>query len=307
MEHKKRLKGSIIGLAIGDAMGAPVEFQKRGTFIPVTDYRSGGIFSLNAGDWTDDTAMALCIAQSLIDVQGFSSIDQMEKYLAWMNHGYMSCSGKMIGIGKTARRTLIRYMRTREPYTDIIHEKFSGNGSLMRLAPICVYYAHDLDKAIHYAALSSKTTHASPIAVDSCRYFAYILIHIFKGYNKKTIFSKQFSDSLNRFFYDKTLHPTLSPIINVDFKTKTAKEISSSGYVIDSLEAALWSFYHTDSFEDAILTAVNLGDDADTVAAITGQLAGAYYMLNSIPKPWIEELAQSEFINNLSEELINTK
>ena len=176
-----RLKGCMLGLAIGDAMGAPVEFMKRGTFEPVTGYRSGGKFRLNAGEWTDDTAMALCLAQSLIDCKGFDPIDQLNKYLEWLDSGYMSCTGKMVGLGKTCWRSLVRYRRTGQPYTDIKHEKFSGNGSLMRLAPICIYYATDLDKAVHYAALSSKTTHGSPIAIDACRYFAYIVVHLLNG------------------------------------------------------------------------------------------------------------------------------
>ena len=143
--QEDRQKGSLLGLAIGDAMGAPVEFMKRGTFEPVTEYRSGGKFRLKAGEWTDDTAMALCLAKSLLESKGFDPIDQMDKYTAWMYEGYMSCTGKSIGLGKTCQRSLIRYSRTKQAYTDIKHEKFSGNGSLMRLAPVCIYYAYSID------------------------------------------------------------------------------------------------------------------------------------------------------------------
>ena len=297
-------KGCMIGLAIGDAMGACVEFQRRGSFVPVTGYRSGGKFKLKAGEWTDDTAMALCLAQSLIDSKGFDPIDQLDKYLAWMEEGYMSCTGKMIGLGNTCWRSLIRYKRDHKPYTDIKHEKFSGNGSLMRLAPICIYYADDITQAVHYASLSSQTTHGSPIAVDSCRYMAYLVVHLLNGATKELIFSNEFEQQVYAFFENDPLHQTLEPIISRAFIYKTEDEISSSGYAISSLEASLWSFYHTDTFKKAILKAVNLGDDADTVGAITGQLAGAFYSVDGIPPLWIEGLSKSEEIGMMAEDLI---
>ncbi len=298
------LKGCLLGLAIGDAMGAPVEFKKCGSFQTVTTYRSGGKFRLNAGEWTDDTAMALCLAQSLIDSKGFDPIDQLDKYLAWMEEGYMSCTGKMIGLGNTCWRSLIRYKRDRKPYTDIKHEKFSGNGSLMRLAPICICYSDNLDQAVYYAGLSSKTTHGSPIAVDSCRYFTYIIVHLLNGVDKNMIFSDKFIWNLHKYFEKEPLHSELDSIIKGAFKTKREDEIQSSGYVIHSLEASLWSFYHTDTFEEAILKSVNLGDDADTVGAITGQLLGAYCGIDSLPDEWISGLSKHDEIIGIVENMI---
>jgi len=302
--QSNRLKGCMLGLAIGDAMGAPVEFMKRGTFEPVTGYRSGGKFRLNAGEWTDDTAMALCLAQSLIECNGFDPNDQLDKYLQWMDSGYMSCTGKMIGLGNTVMRSLLRYRRTKQPYTDIKHEKFSGNGSLMRLAPICIYYAKEPDKAVHYAALSSKTTHGSPIAVDCCRYFAYVILKIVHGVEKYTLFSDCFISETYEYFSAEPLHEKLDSIIRCEYISKREDEIQSSGYAIHSLEAALWSFYHTNSFEEAILKAVNLGNDADTVGAITGQLAGAFYEIGNIPDGWVAGLSKGAMISEIAERLI---
>ena len=302
---QNKQKGSILGLAIGDAMGAPVEFCRRGSFVPVTEYRSGGKFRLRAGEWTDDTAMALCLAQSLIDSDGFDPKDQLDKYLRWIDTGYMSCTGKAVGLGKTVMRSLIRYRRTGQAYTDIKHEKFSGNGSLMRLAPVCIYYADTLDQAIYYAALSSKTTHGSPIAVDSCRYFAYIVVHLLNGVDKDMIFSDRFKSGLYRYFDKEPLHRELDSIVKGDFMTKREDEIRSTGYVIHSLEASLWSFYHTDTFEDAILKSVNLGDDADTVGAITGQLVGAFYGSGGIPGEWVGCLSKLELIKSIQDKLMN--
>jgi len=308
--QEDRQKGSLLGLAIGDAMGAPVEFMKRGTFEPVTVYRSGGKFRLKAGEWTDDTAMALCLAKSLLESEGFDPLDQMNKYTTWMYEGYMSCTGKPIGLGKTCQRSLIRYGGSKQAYTNIKHEKFSGNGSLMRLAPICIYYADNINEAVHYAALSSKTTHGSPIAVDSCRYMSYVIFHLFSAKDKQDIFSQKFKDNTYLYFSEDPLHETLEPIINGDFMKKSESEISSSGYAIHSLEAALWSFYHTDTFEAAILKAVNLGDDADTVGAITGQLSGAYYGLYGlygIPMKLLTALGLGCSIKTIADQLVEVQ
>lgn len=306
-KKENRIKGTLLGLAIGDAMGAPVEFKKRGSFVPVTEYRSGGKFRLNAGEWTDDTAMALCLAQSLIDSNGFDPTDQLNKYLRWVDTGYMSCTGKMVGLGKTVMRSLIRYRRTGQPYTDIKHEKFSGNGSLMRLAPICIYYSDNLDQAVQYSAMSSKTTHGSPIAIDACRYFAYIVVHLLNGEGKDMIFSDKFISGLCRYFEEEPLHRDLDSIINGDFMTKKEEEIRSSGYAVYCLEAALWSFYHTDTFEDAILKSVNLGDDADTVGAITGQLAGSFYGSDGIPDEWLTGLNRLDLIEAVVEGILGSE
>lgn len=296
---EKRKKGCLFGLAIGDAMGAPVEFMRRGSFVEVKNYCRGGKFRLEACEWTDDTAMALCLAQSLIDSQGFDPHDQMEKYLKWMDCGYMSCRGKAIGMGKIVMRSLIRYRRNRQAYTDIKHEKFSGNGSLMRLAPVCAFYADDLDSGVRYASLSSATTHGSAIARDACRYFSYLIIKLFQGAKKEEIFTYQFKKDLERYFEGDPLHKSLDVVIRGCYKNKSEKGIVSSGYVVNSLKAALWSFYHTDTFEKAILTAVNLGDDADTVGAITGQLAGACYGMDGIPKQWIDRLGNLELVDGV--------
>jgi ADP-ribosylglycohydrolase len=157
-----------------------------------------------------------------------------------------------------------------------------------------MYYANDIEKAVNYAALSSRTTHGSPIAIDACRYFSYILVSLFNGMEEEMLFSDAFEINVRLFFKNEPLHPALDPIVAGEYQNKKEEEISNSGYVIDSLEAALWSFYHTSTFKDAILNAVNLGDDADTVGAITGQLVGACYGMHAIPEEWILELGRRD-------------
>jgi len=302
---KNRYKGAMLGLAIGDALGAPVEFQKRGTFEPISSFRGGGKFSLQAGEWTDDTAMTLCLAQSLVEQQGFDPLNQLEKYVTWLHTGYMSCNGKAVGVGKTIYRSLIRYMRTKQPYTDIVHEKFSGNGSLMRLAPVCIYYAKDMEQCVEYAKLSSKTTHGSPVAVDCCRYMAYVIVRLFSCENKEEVFSEKFKEETWAFFRNEKLHEALEPIVCGTYMEKSNAGILSTGYAVHSLEAALWSFYHSNSFEKALLLAVNLGDDADTVGAITGQIAGAFYGVEKIPESWKKNLCKYEMIDTVMDRLID--
>lgn len=317
-----RQKGAFVGLAVGDAMGAPVEFMPRGSFDPVEGYRAGGRFRLRAGEWTDDTAMALALAESLVGEgeekaenqdtphlptgRGFDPIDQLERYLRWWEQGENTCRDKSIGIGMTTQRTLIRFRRTRQPFTDIRHERFSGNGSLMRLAPVVIYFADDIERAVIHAGLSSMTTHASPIAVDACRYFAYQLVCLFDGMDRETFFSDEQMERTRAFFDDAPLHPALDPILSGEYHTLHCDQIRSSGYVIDTLKAALWSVYHTESFDSAILHAVNLGDDADTVGAVTGQLAGALYGYSAIPTPWIEGVCKNEMIIETADRLIRT-
>jgi ADP-ribosyl-[dinitrogen reductase] hydrolase len=247
--------------------------------------------------------MALCLAQSLLECGGFDPRDQLERYLRWLERGESSCRGKALGVGKTVLRTLIRYRRTGRVYTDIDHERFSGNGSIMRLAPVAIFYAEDIEKAVHYAALSSKTTHGSPIAVDACRLMAYILVQLYDGMGTKRLFSADFTDELTTFFSSEPLHPALQPIVEQHFRDKEAEHIKSTGYAVDTLEAALWSLFRTESFRDALLTAVNLGNDADTVGAVTGQLAGALYGVSAIPATWMEGLCKKELIATMANTL----
>ena len=160
---------------------------------------------------------------------------------------------------------------------------------------------------MHYAKLSSKTTHSSSIAIDSCRYLAFVILYLFQSSNKEAIFTSEFSKAVYSYFKKAPLHSALKPIIELDFLTKNQDEIKSSGYAIDSLEAALWCFYNTNSFEEAILKAVNLGSDADTIGAITGQIAGAYYGIENISEELISNLCKSDLIILTAERLIRNK
>ena len=292
----ERAEGCLLGLACGDAVGTTVEFHRRGTFPPLTDMVGGGKFRLRKGEWTDDTAMALCLAESLLDMGGFDPRDQMQRYLRWANDGYNSCRSYAFGIGKTVVAALSRFHRTGDPFSGSDDPRSSGNGSLMRLASIPIFFADDYSRCLDYAELGSRTTHAAPECIASCRYLAHAIHRALAGEGEKSRLLPS-PDTVG-------LPPGMSHIADQAFRHKCAEHIRGSGYVVESLEAALWAFWHTDDFRSAVLAAANLGDDADTTAAICGQLAGAYYGVGGIPADWIVSLCENERIRGLARRLI---
>ncbi|WP_444997370.1 ADP-ribosylglycohydrolase family protein [Aliikangiella sp. IMCC44359] len=292
------IQGCLIGLAIGDAVGTTLEFKPRGTFNPITDMIGGGPFNLNPGEWTDDTSMALCLAQSLIHKNGFDAADQMNRYCNWYRHGYMSSNGKCFDIGNTVSTALIEYERTKEPFSGPTHRLSAGNGCLMRLAPIPIFYKDNLEKALHFAGESSRTTHGAAECIDSSRIFTAMILNTFLGKNKNQILKQ--SD------YNANTHKIIE-LCRGQFLNKPYEELTGSGYVIESLESALWCFYHSDSFEEAILKSANIGNDADTTAAICGQIAGAYYGLNNIPAHWKSLLVMYDEILIMAKQLGSIK
>ena len=302
MDLISRYRGSLLGLAVGDALGTTLEFKPPGSFTPITDLKGGGPFNLKPGEWTDDTSMALCLAESLVARRGFDPRDQMERYLRWYRDGYLSSTGRCFDIGNTVRSALIRFERTGEPHAGPTDPWSAGNGSIMRLAPVALFYAPRPREAIEMAALSSKTTHGATEAVDACRYLAVLLIGALQGVTKEELLSDHFS-LVPGLWEEAPLAPRIAEIAAGSFKHREPPAIRGSGYVVESLEAALWAFHKSNSFKEGALLAVNLGDDADTTGAVYGQLAGAFYGENGIPASWCEELAHRELIISLADSL----
>jgi ADP-ribosyl-[dinitrogen reductase] hydrolase len=293
---RDRYRGSLLGLACGDALGTSLEFQPPGTFQPISDMIGGGPFNLKAGQWTDDTSMALCLGESLVQARGFDPKDQMERYCRWWHDGYLSCTGRCFDIGITVSSALRKYEATGNPFSGSTDPRSAGNGSLMRLAPIPLAYRNDPIKAIHYAAENSRTTHGAPAAIDACKFYATLILAALDGCPKE--------DLLNRLMYPGELVPEIREIANGSYKQRNPPEIIGSGYVVRSLEAALWAFYRSDTFADGELLAANLGDDADTTAAVFGQLAGAFYGVDGIPAGWQAKLAMCDFISEMADALL---
>lgn len=288
--HSRRL-ASILGLLVGDAVGTTNEFREAGSFPPLTDMVGGGPFELPAGAYTDDGAMALCLAESLVESPGFDEHDQMTRYVRWWREGHLSSTGDCFDIGVTTRNALARFEVTGNPVAGSTNRRAAGNGSIMRLAPVVAWGARYPARAVELARLSSRTTHAAAEAVDGCGLLARLLLLGYEG------------------------QPVTAPLEEVpEDWTAALQEVAAmgpargaepprppTGYVVDTLACARWCVARTAGFREAVLLAANLGGDADTIAAVTGQIAGAAYGMEGIPAEWLERLANRTRVMELAE------
>jgi ADP-ribosyl-[dinitrogen reductase] hydrolase len=297
---RDRQHGTLLGLAIGDALGAAVEFRRPGTFVEVTGFRGGGPHRLAPGEWTDDTSMALALADSITEA-GWDVNDQAERYLAWWRSGAYSVNGHVFDIGITTRKALGRFEQTRDAWTSgDASSGASGNGSIMRLAPVPIAYASllpdRLDILVTRAIDSSKPTHASPQCLSACAYLTVVLAGLLQGLPRTEVLDPGWP-LLKRVRQMYPLHPEIDEVAQGSFRHTAPPYIRGSGYVVKSLEAALWAFHDATDFREAVLRAVNLGDDADTTGAVCGQLAGACWGDTGIPPEWRNGLARRERIS----------
>ncbi len=263
-DRRDRAIGALVGLAVGDALGAPVEFMARDSFPPVTGYRDGGPFNLKAGEWTDDTSMALGLADALLEDPLLATAKVMENWLSWYREGAYSHKGRCFDIGNQTAKALSGYAQTGMfpgPTSA------AGNGSIMRLAPVITRHWQTPEVALQIVEKQTVLTHNNPECVAAGRAMAAILLDLMR---RKT--------------------PEIS------LPNLARAEVKSTGYVKDTLEAALWCLRQGTNFESVALLAANLGDDSDTVGAVAGQLAGAKYGLSGIPSRLIRGLAWSERI-----------
>jgi ADP-ribosyl-[dinitrogen reductase] hydrolase len=289
-----RSRGALLGLAVGDAIGTTLEFTRRDSSAPITDMVGGGPFCLQPGEWTDDTAMALALADSLAADADLDAADLMRRFTDWWRQGTYSCTGRCFDIGVTTRQALAQFERSGDPYAGSIDPMSAGNGSLMRLAPVAIRHWREPARLADIAARQSRTTHAAPEAVAACVSYAQMLAEALAGMPKQDVLASGGSDA-----------PVTDAIVQGSWRGKHRRDIASSGYVAHSLEAALWCVGRTSDFASAVLLAANLGDDADTTAAITGQLAGALYGAGGIPDRWLERLAWLDRLTAAADELVD--
>jgi ADP-ribosyl-[dinitrogen reductase] hydrolase len=290
---RERALGAVLGLAVGDALGTTVEFQARGTFPPVTGMTGGGPFNLKPGEWTDDTSMALCLLDSLAHDPRLDERDLMDRFVRWWRHGENSVTGRCFDIGNATRAALARYERTSDPIAGATDPHTSGNGGIMRLASVVLVAPDDPDRAAELARRQSRTTHASPACLDGADLLARILAAAIGGAGKEALQAGE----------ERAYVPEIAPIANRAWRGKDRDAIASSGYVVHTLEAAVWCVERADGFADAVLEAVNLGDDADTVGAVAGQIAGAMWGVEAIPAAWRPQLAWHDVIRTAVDRL----
>ncbi|RZK00368.1 MAG: hypothetical protein EOO76_13120 [Novosphingobium sp.] len=288
-----RALGAMIGLAVGDAVGTTLEFKPRDQAPRLVDMVGGGPFRLKPGQWTDDTSMALALMDSLLTNERLDEGDLLTRFVDWHENGTYSSAGRCFDIGITTRGALARWKTSGDSFAGSTNPRTAGNGSLMRLAPVAIRYWNDLDLLCDIAARQSRTTHGAPEAVDACVAFAEVLAHAIAGRPRSAVMQLS-AEPCSR---------AISQIMGGAWRGKARDRIASSGYVAHSLEAALWCVGRTGTFAQAVLLAANLGEDADTTAAITGQFAGALYGASGIPPKWKALLADGGNIEATARQL----
>ena len=324
-----RYVGSLLGLSLGDALGACVEFRPRAYLLsnPVREMRGGGTWGLKPGQWTDDTSMALCLASSLLEKNRFDPYDQLVKYKWWFKDGYLSSTGHCFDIGNATQDSLQRFIEQQTrlqqqfPSTNVDQLEWrdlkrstnfqincsspgvAGNGALMRLAPVPLFFSRDPTLAVEYSGQSARLTHGDEKAVDACRLYGALIVAALQGQDKEQILDNHFVDKHRHWFGENELHSEILKIAAGSYKNPHGYDggIRGKGYIVKALEAALWAFWSTTDFRHGALAAVNLGDDTDTTAAIFGQLAGAFYGVEELPEDWKRQVYASELLTSLGQ------
>ncbi|MFS0602642.1 ADP-ribosylglycohydrolase family protein [Peribacillus frigoritolerans] len=299
---KKRLLPSMYGSIIGDMLGVPVEFKKRGTFT-INDISGYGTYNQPPGTWSDDTSLTLCLIENLIE-KG-DSAELMQKFVQYMESGYWTPHHEMFDIGRTTSEAIIKF-KNGVPAPECGGNAMfdNGNGTLMRVAPVAFILINNFNfiEKIQTIKKYTEVTHAHPRSVVGSIIYVEFLLRLYYNNSPEDAIrqtKKLFDENFDKdHIYQKELQ-SYSRIFEEDFFSLPQEEMQSDGYVVHTLEAAIWCLGNSDSFSEAVLKAVNLGDDTDTVGAITGTMAGMYYKMDDIPKEWLEKITRKEDIDEL--------
>lgn len=299
--NKNQIIGGIMGAIVGDALGVPVEFTSRKNLAenPVEDMREYGTFNQPKGTWSDDSSMLLCTIESLLD--GIDYEDLGRKFCKWLEDAHWTPYGEVFDVGRTTFSSIISMQNGRSALESGLDGEYdNGNGSLMRILPFAFYlYSIEHEKREEIIAKASSITHSNEISIFACYLYVEYAIGLLEGLSKRQAYSR--IQKLKGRGYRKE---SFRRIQNGDISSYRMEDIYSSGYVIHSLEAALWCFITTTSYKECVLKAVNLGDDTDSLACITGGLAGIFYGYNRIPVEWINSIARKNDILKLSEDFV---
>ena len=308
MNRRNFSKNILIGSAVGDALGVPVEFKSRQYLQqnPVTDMTGYGTYNMPPGTFSDDSSMMFCLAESLCN--GYNVNDIAEKFQMWMHEGYWTADGEVFDVGISTRKAINRLRVVKNPTeAGSTAESDNGNGSLMRILPLAIFTKDlSIDERCEIVKEVSSITHAHNRSVLACIYYIEFALNVLDSENLEEaylntnfwlkLFLEENEIYKNEFqYFERILSGKL-----IDLKED---EINSTGYVMDSLEASIWCLLHTDSYKNCVLKAVNLGHDTDTIACIAGGIAGIYYDVETIPTNWIEQLARVDDILHLAEQL----
>lgn len=313
----------MLGLVVGDALGVPVQFMKRRDIQnrwqgPVTNMESGGVYDKPAGTWSDDSSMALATLDSLCEYHGYHADDIMQKYVYWMYEGLYTPEGASFDVGITCHEAIAKYAQgTSWKDCGKTGEYANGNGALMRVLPLCLWYGAlqkagktDTESCIRVIQEAGALTHNHARSHMSCGLYYFMVRQLLEDGAKSTkllgLLQKGLSEGF-AFYANRPEGQQEGEHFHrvrelTQLKALTEKDIRSTGYVIDTLEAVLWCLVTTDTYEACMCKAVNLGDDTDTVAAIAGGLAGLYYGCESIPQSWLEVIKRKAWLMELCAE-----
>jgi ADP-ribosyl-[dinitrogen reductase] hydrolase len=300
------IKGALLGLAIGDALGVPVEFRDRSAIQkkPVTDMRGYGTYNVPAGTWSDDSSLTFCLAEALAKEFDINIVG--ENFIKWLRHNYWTAHGVVFDVGITTRAAINRIAAGTPPeFAGGSHEDENGNGSLMRILPL-VFYIQDksIKERYQLTKLISSITHAHIRSVVSCFYYLEFARLLLNKTDKFSIY-KQLKTDVPEYLHSLSINSKeisrFDRLLKSDIYELSEEDIYSSGYVLHTLQASIWCLLTTDSYKDAVLKAVNLGEDTDTTGAVTGGLAGLLYGYENIPAAWLELLARRTDIEALAE------
>jgi ADP-ribosyl-[dinitrogen reductase] hydrolase len=306
----ENIESCFLGLAIGDALGVPVEFRSRKTLNaqPITAMTGYGAWNQPPGTWSDDSSLAFCLAESL--AKGYDINDIGKLFVMWMKEGYWGAHGKVFDIGGTTRFALQRIFDGENPlYSGDFDEDSNGNGSLMRVIPASLYFHNtNSETLIERMREISGVTHRHFRSVLSCFIFSKLTALLFQGFEKMDAYNKAINEAEN-FIATQDFNPTevnlFKRILSGSIVNEPEERIYSSGYVLHTLEASIWCFLNTDTYREGVLKAVNLGEDTDTTGCVTGALAGLYYGINEIPEEWKSVIARKDDIIALSKNFQN--
>jgi ADP-ribosyl-[dinitrogen reductase] hydrolase len=294
---RDRFLGALIGLAVGDALAAATQYRKPGSFAPVGDMLGGGPFDLPRGGWSDDTAMALCLAESLVESNGFNPRDQVERYCRWQQQGYLSATGQCVGITASTARALAMAQWRRQMFSGSHDPTQLDPEVLSRVAPAVMFFFAAAPDAVANAADSARTTCQSAGAVEACRLFGAMVYGALAGKSKAAVLTPP-----PELLDVATLRTSVAGLARS--ATQMAPATPKAGDVVEVLEAALWSFSTTNNFRDGALRVANLGANSDVAAAAYGQLAGAHYGVTAIPATWRNSLMGKDSIAGLADRLL---
>lgn len=305
-----KITDGIMGFAVGDALGVPVEFKSRErlTKNPVKDMLEFGTHLVPKGSFSDDTSMVLATMDSIIATHEINYDDIMEKFYEWLAFGKYTSLNTVFDVGITTKNSILKFMNGISPLSCGNKDKESnGNGSLMRMLPIAYYlYKNNYDfvSSIDIINNVSSLTHSHEISCLGCKIFCDYISLLLEGIDKVDALNKLIEYNYSSHYTNDSINE-YKRILSGDIFNLTRDEIKSSGYIVDTLEASIWSLLNTNNFEEAVLTAVNLGGDTDTIGAITGGMSGIIYGKKQIPRKWLINLKKREYIEKISKEYEN--